>query len=242
MLLAHSLGLTKSKLATSEDRSLTDNQIKNFEVLINQRAKNQPLAYLTKKLEFAGLEFFVDPRVLKPRTETEIIIEKLIQELAPNSRVLDLGTGSGNLAISLKYHRPDLNVTGSDYSVEALEVARINQARLIPNQDIDWRVSDIFDQFSSKKFEAIVANLPYLPDGIEVMPETNFEPAIALFGGKTGLELYQKMFESISQYLSPGAVVWIESDRWQQPDLENLALKSGLRVYYQDYFITGFRN
>jgi len=241
LLLAHSLGVSKSRLATSEDKSLNNNQIKNFEILINLRAANQPLAYLIRQLEFANLEFFVDPRVLKPRAETEVIVEKLVKELAQNSRVLDLGTGSGNLAISLKYHRPDLRVTGSDYSPEALEVAKINQIRLIPDHKIDWLVSDIFDQLPPQKFDAIVANLPYLPDGIEVMPETSFEPAVALYGGKTGLELYQKMFDGITEYLNPGAKVWVESDRWQQPTLELLAQPSKLEVYYQDYFITGFR-
>jgi release factor glutamine methyltransferase len=155
--------------------------------------------------------------------------------------VLDIGTGSGAMAIALKHLRPDLIVAASEISNQALELARENTENILGADDkIDFITSDLFENIKGK-FDIIVANLPYVTRTMELMPEVLNEPDVALFGGSDdGLELYRKFFQDLPKHIRDNSQIWTESDPWQQDELIKLATKSELKKIYQDYFILGF--
>lgn len=241
LIAADVLNQDKVWLLAHSDDELGASDIAAIRSLATKRASRQPLSYVLGHREFAGLEFAVDARALTPRVETETIVAELTKRLPQNASVLDMGTGCGAITISLKYLRPDLSLTASEISDEALELAHENAARLLPStNDITFIKSDIFSNVSGK-FDAIAANLPYVARSIELMPEVENEPHVALFGGDDdGLALYRKFFEHIPVHLNSRALVFIESDPWQQPELIKIAAACKLEPIYQDYFILGF--
>lgn len=234
------LGQDKAWLLAHEGDQLTPLVSNKILDLIKLRAERQPMSYVLGEREFYGLTFHTDKRALTPRVETESIVEQVISSAPQNARVLDIGTGSGAIAIALKYHRPDLDITASEVSIEALDLARENAARLLRSEDqITFVASDLFDSISDK-FDVVVANLPYVTREMELMPEVMNEPAVALFGGAPdGLDLYRKFFSQLQAHLEPTAWVYCESDPWQQPALIALAAKQSLQIMHQDYFTLG---
>lgn len=241
LIVADVLKHDKAWLLAHGDDAVPPADLKLIRALANKRASRQPLSYVLGHREFAGLEFTVDARALTPRVETETIVAELSKRLPADASVLDMGTGCGAIAISLKHLRPDLVVTGSEISNDALELAHENVARLLACvNDVTFLQSDIFSAVTGK-FDAIAANLPYVARSIELMPEVENEPHVALFGGENdGLALYRKFFSQIPAHLKPHALVYIESDPWQQPDLIKIAAACKLKPIYQDYFILGF--
>lgn len=241
LIVADVLKQDKAWLLAHGDDKLQATDLKLIRSLTDQRASRQPLSYVLGRREFAGLEFAVDARALTPRVETETIVAELTQRLAGDASVLDMGTGCGAIAISLKHMRPDLTVTASEVSDVALALAHENAARLLPQvADIAFISSDIFSNITGS-FDAVAANLPYVARSIELMPEVENEPPVALFGGDDdGLALYRKFFKQIPAHLNSRALVFIESDPWQQPKLIKIAAAIQLKPIYQDYFILGF--
>lgn len=241
LIVAEVLQKDKAWLLAHSDDKLEASDLTAIRSLAKKRASRQPLSYVLGHREFAGLEFAVDARALTPRVETETIVAELTQRLPENTSVLDMGTGCGAIAISLKRLRADLTVTASEVSNDALELAHENAARLLPSaSDVHFIKSDIFENVSGR-FDAIAANLPYVARSIELMPEVENEPHVALFGGDDdGLALYRKFFEHLPDHLNKHALVFIESDPWQQPELIKLAASAKLKPIYQDYFILGF--
>jgi release factor glutamine methyltransferase len=167
---------------------VTGPAVRTFQDFVRRRSVGrEPVAYILGRRHFRNLELAVDPRVLIPRPETELLVE-LALSLPEFSRVLDLGTGSGAVALALKDERPDLRVSGSDLSDGALTLARANGERL--GLDVRWLAADLLEGIP-EEFDAIFSNPPYVPDGdrATLAPEIlRYEPASALFAGKDGLD------------------------------------------------------
>jgi release factor glutamine methyltransferase len=190
VLLARALGVDRGALAAHPDRPVEGHAVRWFRDAVRRRsAGREPVAYITGTKGFRHLELQVDPRVLVPRPETEHLVEAAL-ELAAGTRVHDVGTGSGAVALALKQERPDLLVSASDVSRDALDVARANAAAL--GLDVAFARADLLE--GTDDAEAVVANLPYIPQGAALAPEiARHEPPAALFGGPDGLDLVRRL-------------------------------------------------
>jgi release factor glutamine methyltransferase len=188
LLLAEVLRVDRARLVVDRHRAVAADAAERFEGLVARRAAREPVAYILGRRSFRRLTLAVDPRVLIPRPETELLVEVGLT-LRREAVVVDVGTGSGAIALALQDERPDLTVRGTDASEDALAVARENALRL--GLDVGFSVADLFDGGTA---DAVVANLPYVADGAELPPEiTRYEPAGALFAGPDGLDLVRRL-------------------------------------------------
>ncbi len=188
LLLAEALGAGRERLILDRDRLLDGRQVERLNELLARRAAREPIAYILSRREFRYLALAVDRRVLIPRPETELLVEAGL-ELARAASVLDIGTGSGAVALALKHERPDLDVAGVDSSPDAIAVARANARRL--SLDVSFSVGDLLGDAHP---DAILANLPYVPDGAELIDDVaRYEPARALRGGADGLDPIRRL-------------------------------------------------
>lgn len=237
------------EMVTSRDRSwlyahgeevLGTSFEKEFEGLIAKRAARLPLVHLTHNREFYGLDFYINEHVLTPRVETEQMVEWAVKYAPKNSRLIDIGTGSGAIAVAIKKTRPDLEVIATDVTHDAIAVAIKNARR--HNVDIKFHKSNLFDCIAGQ-FQTVVTNLPYLRDDAasELMPEVQKEPAVALFGGADGLDLYRRFLAQIPGHLALKGYLFTECDPWQQPNLQAEAKQRNLTPVEQSYFIMGFQ-
>lgn len=228
LLLGHVVGLTRTALLARPEQPLTDQTWAAYTALLARRAAGEPVAYLTGRREFFGLEFAVDPRVLVPRPETERLVELALAHLralppGPHCAV-DVGTGSGAIAVSLAHALPDLTVIAADISQAALAVAGGNAARhgvarrvrLVCGSLLDWL---------GRPVDLIAANLPYLrPD--QAHAGIAHEPAVALYAGSDGFALYRQLLAQAPPLLRPGGLLLAEID----PAQRDLALTTAARV------------
>jgi release factor glutamine methyltransferase len=191
LLLAEALGADRATLLTRPDAAVAPGAAGRFEALLTRRADREPVAYVLGRRGFRHVELHVDRRVLIPRPETELLVEAALA-LPRGAGVHDVGTGSGAVALALKHERPDLEVTGSDISPDAVDVARANAARL--GLAVDFWVADLLD--GAPEHDALLANLPYVADRDHesLSPEiTRYEPAAALFAGPDGLGAIRRL-------------------------------------------------
>jgi release factor glutamine methyltransferase len=237
LLLAFALGTDRVWLHAHSDEVVPDQVLAKFESLVKKRTSRTPLVHLTGTREFYGLDFKITPSVLTPRTETEVMVDLAIKKVPKNGRLIDIGTGSGAIAVAIAHHRPDLHVTATDVSQTELEIAKANAKT--HQTAINFLVSDVWANVDGQ-FDAVVANLPYLENEADLMPEVKHEPAVALHGGPDGLDLYRRLLDEIPKHLNPGGLVFTESDPWQQAFLIKAANGVGLTPFVQDYFILGF--
>ncbi len=204
-----------------------------YEELLRERGKRIPLQHLTGEQEFMGLSFTVNDRVLIPRQDTELLAEEALKRLRPGARVLDLCTGSGCIAISLKKIRADLDVTASDLSGQALEIARENAKRLMT--DIDFVQSDLLEELSGT-FDMIVSNPPYIPTKTidTLMEEVRFhDPKMALDGGADGLFFYRRIIAESKSHLTLGGWLIFEIGHDQGETVSHMMMEgsyTGVRV------------
>ncbi len=243
ILLEEVLGKPRAWLLAHGDTDTNSADAERLRELVGHRANRIPLTHLTHRREFYGLELYIDERVLTPRNETELMVEYAARHVPHGGRLVDVGTGSGALALATKKSRPDLDVWASELSAAALAVARINGRRT--GLTIHLQQSDLLENLPADlTFDAITANLPYLRDDArdELMPEVQKEPAVALFAGEDGLDLYRRLFRQLAGRLNPDGYVFTECDPWQQAPLRQLAQAVGLTpIEESDRFILAFR-
>ena len=219
VLLAHVIHKNRSYLRAWHDKSLSAAQLSTFQQLINQREKGIPIAYLTQQREFWSREFKVCPDVLIPRPETELLIELCLAQLPTNKacNILDLGTGSGIIAITLAAERPLAKVIACDYSQSALAIAKDN-AQLHAIDNIIFYHSDWFKAIPHQSFDIIVSNPPYIAsDDIHLTQgDVRFEPRCALIASEQGLGDIKTIIENAAAYLTAQGQVFIEHGYNQQ--------------------------
>lgn len=192
LLLADALGATRTALHLRPERILTAAESDRFAQLLARRRAREPVAYLLGRKGFRRIELQVDARVLVPRPETELLVEVALA-LPRGARVADVGTGSGAVALALKHERPDLRVVATDISADALAVARANARALA--LDVAFAHGDLLDPVDGP-LDAVLSNPPYVPDGDRdaLAPEVAVhEPALALFAGPDGLDVYRRL-------------------------------------------------
>jgi release factor glutamine methyltransferase len=194
VLLASVLDVDRGRLVIDRDVALEAEVDERFDALLVRREAREPVAYILGRRAFRRLSLSVDRRVLIPRPETELLVEVGLG-LPAGARVVDVGTGSGAVALALKDERPDLMVRGVDVSADAVEVARANAAAL--GLDVSFVLGDLLDGLTG--VDAVLANLPYVAEGAELAPEiTRYEPPGALFAGADGLDVVRRLVASVA--------------------------------------------
>jgi release factor glutamine methyltransferase len=220
-LLAHLLGLSRTQLLARLDQPVAAGTRAAYEQAVGRAAAGEPLAYLTGRREFHGLEFQVDARVLVPRPETELLADlalkfaaercSLAEPGAAPLRVADVGTGSGVLAVTLAVKCGRAQILAVDLSAEALEVARANAARHAVLDRVAFVQGDLLSCAARGSCDVMVANLPYIPSArLAGLPVARYEPAVALDGGPDGLTLVRRLLASAPQIMAPGGDVLLE--------------------------------
>ncbi len=213
VLLTALLECDAAHLIAHDDQSLTQGQALTYQAWVERRAKGEPVAYITGAREFYGRPFRVTPDVLIPRPETELLIDVALATLAslPAARVLDLGTGSGCIAVTLGAERAGARITAVDRSEAALEVARSNANRL-GVAGIDWRASDWFEAVGNARYDLILANPPYIAEGDRHLEEGDlrYEPRGALAAGADGLDAIRHIVAAAAEYFARGGWLWFE--------------------------------
>jgi release factor glutamine methyltransferase len=193
LLLAHALGVSRERLIVERELSVEGRAVRVFQDYVRRRSvQREPVAYILGRRHFRNLELAVDHRALIPRPETELLVEVGLERPAAE-RVLDVGAGSGAVALALKHERPDLDVAGADISEPALALARENATRL--GLPVAFVRSDLLDAIA-EELDAILSNPPYVPDGdrASLAPEIlRHEPADALFAGPDGLDVIRRL-------------------------------------------------
>lgn len=218
VLLAHALGVDRTALFLDPDRPVTGAAVHAFRDAVRRRSVlREPVAYITQTKGFRHLDLQVDHRVLIPRPETEHLVEAALT-LPSGTRVVDVGTGSGAVALALKQERPDLEVHATDISAEALEVATANARRL--GLDVTFHHGDLLAGLED--VGAVVSNPPYVADGAALAPEiARHEPASALFAGADGLDVVRRLLPAA---VAAGAAwVALEVGQGQPPAVAGLA-------------------
>lgn len=214
-LLSEFLNMNRLDLYLNFERPLENNELDLFRARLKRRGAGEPGQYIHGSLQFFGLNLFVDSAVLIPRPETEILVDLIVQSLRleglEGKKCLDLCSGSGCIGLSLKSSFPGLVVSLSDISEKALTVAKKNAER--NELDVSFSEGDLFEPFFGQKFDYIVCNPPYisLEDYHALSHEVKeFEPKLALLGGDSGYEFYERLSRSILMHLNPKGKVWLE--------------------------------
>jgi release factor glutamine methyltransferase len=222
LLLAHVLRTDRARLVLDRDRPVEGPAVRAFQNAVRRRSVGrEPVAYITGSRGFRHLELAVDPRVLIPRPETEDLVEVALA-LPPRARVVDVGTGSGAVALALKAERPDLEVMATDASDAALAVAGANAARL--GLDVRLLRADLLDGVPDA--DAVLSNPPYVEDGAALAPEIErHEPAGALFAGLDGLGVVRRLVMQAGR--SPARLLALEVGAGQAPAVAGLAREAG---------------
>lgn len=226
-LLAHVLGRDRSFVITHADNALNNDESESFRCLIERRATGEPLQYLTGHQEFFKLDFEVTPSVLIPRPESELIIEAALEVLRDDPRpfVMDIGTGSGCLAISLLHELPAARALATDVSPAALEIAQRNAERHGVANRLTLLGSDCFSALAARGwFSLIASNPPYITDADlqNLQREVNYEPRAALAGGPDGLSVIRRLLLEARPYLGSGGYFVFEIGFGQSEAVESL--------------------
>lgn len=235
VLLSHILGKDRLYLYVNFDQPLQAEELGAFREAVKQRAMRVPVAYITGRKEFMGLNFAVSRAVLIPRPDTEILVETALDRLkaVASPQLLDIGTGSGAIIISLLSKLPHACGVTVDISAEALAVATQNAASLGVDNRLVLKQGDLFGPVIGMAFDAIVSNPPYITarEMTELPPEVKCEPELALSGGTDGLDFYRKIVANAAHYLTPTGFVALEVGAGQAPAVAQLAdTASGLKA------------
>lgn len=228
LLLAHALSCDRVRLYLDFDKPVGEAELARFRELVRRRADGEPTAYLLGRRDFYGRPFGVDPRVLVPRPETELVLEAALAALPEGGRALDLCTGSGCLAISLALERVGARVVATDVSDDALAVARENASAL--GASVEFAAGDLWAAVhGDEPFDVVVSNPPYIPaKELAGLPrEVRREPCIALDGGEDGLAVLRRVVAGAPARLRPGGVLCVEMHESHADVLPGLCLEAG---------------
>ncbi len=228
VLLAHALQCPRSHLYTWPDARIPPRESATFDTLIDKRRRGVPVAYLRGRQEFWGLDFEVDPRVLIPRPETEHLVEAALARLPPGGRFLELGTGSGAVALAVARERPDVTVVATERSTAALEVAKRNRRRLELERVVllaaDWTHG------VAGPFDVIASNPPYVASGDPCLNALEHEPLEALAAGPDGLDAIRELLPGAVAALAPGGALLLEHGAEQGDAVATLMGEAGLQA------------
>jgi release factor glutamine methyltransferase len=227
LLLVRATGRSRTHLGAFDEQPLSAAQMQVFRALVQRRLSGEPLAYIDGRKEFWSLELLVTPDVLVPRPETELLVERCLALLTgPHSRIADLGTGSGAIALALAHERPSWTVVATDASAKALAVAGHNAQRL-GLEHIDFRLGDWCQALADDRFDAIVSNPPYIaPDDAALVALTQ-EPAGALVAQSGGLADLLDIIEAAPAHLNSGGHLLLEHGCTQGPDVAGALVARG---------------
>jgi release factor glutamine methyltransferase len=217
VLLAAAMGVDRAVLISDPERGVEPEPFREY---VRRRAQREPVAYILGRKGFRRLELEVDPRVLIPRPETEHVVEAAL-ELPVGARVVDVGTGSGAIALALADERPDLRVVATEVSADALAVARANASRL--GLSVEFLEGDLLEPVTGP-VDAVVSNPPYVLAGTDLAPEiARHEPEVALFGGEDGLHFYRRLAPAAAR----ASFVAFEISGWQAEVVGELLREAG---------------
>ena len=232
MLMAETLRIERDRLFLNSDVAPGGAALARFHALVTRRAAGEPVSYIVGRREFWSLDFIVTPAVLMPRPETELVVETALKLLGANAspKILDLGTGSGAIAVALAKEINGAEILATDISSDALEIARANARRHGVEERMTFFAGDLFAALGQMKFDAIVSNPPYICRGdIAALPRDvrDFEPRVALDGGIDGLNFYRRIAREAPQYLSSGGFVAVEIGARMGSDVARLFTAAG---------------
>lgn len=236
LLLGAVLNKNKVDLYLNKDRILTSDEIDKFHQFLNARISNRPVQYIIGKVEFFGLEFKVDERVLIPRPETETLVEVVIEELRnkENPKIIDLGTGSGAIAISLAVSLKSSFIYATDVSKEALDVAKENAIKNKVENQIEFLCGDLFEPLKNKSLEGqidcVVSNPPYVSkEELDTLPSEikDYEPLVALASEKDGLFFHKKILQGSVDFLKKRGLLALETAFGQAEKVAEMTRQSG---------------
>jgi release factor glutamine methyltransferase len=227
ILLCHALGLTRVGLITQSERTVTMDEAAALNALVARRQHGEPIAYIVGRREFFGLDFAVSDAVLIPRPDTELIVELAVDRLPQRGRALDMGTGSGAIAVALAYTRPDAQVTALDVSAAALHVARANAAR--NGATVRFLQSDWFAALGDECFDLIASNPPYIAAGDAHLSQGDlrFEPVGALTDHADGLSALRSIVAGAANHLNNQAWLLLEHGYDQAAAVRALLQEAG---------------
>ena len=233
VLLAHLLKTDRVGVYTRYDRPLAPEERQAFKEMIKRRSKREPVAYITGHREFFSLDFRVGPGVLIPRPDTEVLVGKAL-EIRQNFgdkkiSILDLGTGSGNIAICLAHKLPEDKITACDISGDSIRIAKENAIGLGANS-IGFFEGNLFEPVKGRRFDMIVSNPPYIAKGEFKTLEADvkdFEPRSALDGGNDGLHFYRRILGECRQFLKDGGYLLLEIGAFQAAAVKDILAVSG---------------
>lgn len=223
VLLRHLLNLSAAEFYLHLDRSLTSQQAATYAGLIHRRAQHEPVAYLTGRREFYGVDLHVTPDVLIPQPDTEVLVERAVAALPAGSLVVDVGTGTGAIAGAVAAARPDVRALALDRSLAACRVAQRNIAALGLTDRVGIVCSDLLTAVAGR-LDAVLANLPYLTS-LELSAldlEVRREPVLALDGGEDGLDIYRRLVDDLSHRSLPPALILCEIAPAQATAMQSL--------------------
>ena len=233
VLMAHLLGVSRAYLVANPMRVLTETEDARVDMAVSQRSMGHPVAYLVGTREFYSRDFAVGPDVLIPRPETEVLVEVALAKLLPRKApaILDLGTGSGAIAVTLACERPDAAVVAIDESEAALATARANAAALGCADRVEFAAGSWYSPVAGRRFDLIVANPPYIAarDPHLAQGDLRFEPAGALTDGSAdGLDSIRAIVAGARTHLNPGGWLLVEHGYDQSDAVRNLLLEAGI--------------
>jgi release factor glutamine methyltransferase len=230
-MLCEALSLDRVGLYLNFDKPLSDSELAAYRGMVARRGKREPLQYILGSQEFMGLEFQVSPAVLIPRHDTEVLVTQGVKRGATAGSILDIGSGSGCVAIALAKALPEAEVCSVDISGEALAVARENAEK--NDAPVQFFQGALFEPFPGRRFDMIVSNPPYIP-AVELatlqQEVRGFEPMSALDGGADGLDFYRQITQDAPEHLNPGGWLLFEVGAGQAPDVLGLLRASGFNL------------
>jgi len=228
LLLESVSGLSRAAMAAHPEASLSESAVEKFRAATARRRSGEPIAYVLGERAFHAICLAVGPDVLIPRPETELLVDFALERLPRNGTLLDLGTGSGAIALAVKRARPDASVTAVDLSSSALNLARTNAARL--GLEVEFHAGHWFDPIAGRRFDVVVSNPPYVAEGDPHLGQGDlrFEPRNALVSGADGLDAIRHIVRLAPRHLHAHGWLALEHGLGQDAEVRNLLVDAGL--------------